>query len=212
MGLELLLIQSCKLNVERLRSLILGLSVWSWAVLGIVAVDPAERTTAVRLSLCVLNILIGTLFLVRRPIVKSGSNLALVLCVPSFVVGGLAFKLAPSPSEWPVHASALFTAGTCFVVVSFLSLGRCFAILPAVRGTVRHGPYRLVRHPVYAGECLMLAACFLALPSWTTACPLLAAIPCLVVRILAEERLLIEQIDYRDYAARVTWRLVPGIW
>ena len=43
-------------------------------------------------------------------------------------------------------------AGLAFSLASVAVLGRCFGILPDVRGLVVRGPYRLVRHPLYLGE------------------------------------------------------------
>ena len=51
-------------------------------------------------------------------------------------------------------ASIFLVGGMAFAAWSLLTLGRCFSIMPEVRGLVRRGPYRLVRHPVYLGEIL----------------------------------------------------------
>ncbi len=38
------------------------------------------------------------------------------------------------------------------------------------------------------------------------------AVPLIIVRIHAEERLLLHDQAYRAYAQRVRWRLIPGLW
>ena len=75
------------------------------------------------------------------------------------------------------------------------------------------GPYRHVRHPMYASAILYFLAVALLLGSWWG----LAAVPVLVallgLRIWIEERTLMAGLPgYADYAARVRYRLVPGLW
>ncbi len=78
---------------------------------------------------------------------------------------------------------------------------------------VRTGPYRIVRHPMYAGAIPLTIGMPLWLGSYAGA--LLAAVPTgvLVVRVLAEERLLRGTLPgYGEYARNVRWRLVPLVW
>lgn len=75
------------------------------------------------------------------------------------------------------------------------------------------GVYSVVRHPMYAGSPLVQVGLSLWLGSYTAA--LAAAIPLglLMVRIGLEERLLRRELPgYRAYAARVPYRVLPGIW
>ncbi len=75
------------------------------------------------------------------------------------------------------------------------------------------GPYAHVRHPMYSGMILFFAGVPLLLGSWwgLAMTPLLLAL--LAVRILVEERTLREGLPgYADYAARVRYRLLPGVW
>jgi protein-S-isoprenylcysteine O-methyltransferase Ste14 len=75
------------------------------------------------------------------------------------------------------------------------------------------GIYRVVRHPMYAGNPLVNVGLSLWLGSYTAA--LFAAIPLgvLMVRISVEERFLRRELPgYREYAARVPYRLLPGLW
>jgi protein-S-isoprenylcysteine O-methyltransferase Ste14 len=77
---------------------------------------------------------------------------------------------------------------------------------------VATGIYRVVRHPMYAGNPLVNVGLSLWLGSYTAA--LFAAIPfgLLLVRIGLEELLRRELPSYREYAARVPYRLLPGLW
>ena len=198
---------------ERLANILVGLSVLSWAVLGI-STAGADRLSPVRLTITALNACVGVLFLVRSPVLRHGSLRAIVLAMPSLVVAGASLKLAPAGHLWPARANVTLAAGGAVAIVAFLSLGRSFAILPAVRRIVRGGPYALVRHPGYLGELAMVAGCCLAnepLGVWHF-WPLAAAAGMVVVRILVEERVLAAAVEYSAYARRVRWRLVPGLW
>lgn len=78
---------------------------------------------------------------------------------------------------------------------------------------VNDGPYGIVRHPMYSGALLFFLGIPLILGSWYG---LLAApifVIGLVARLLGEERMLRRALaGYGDYAARVRWRLMPGLW
>ena len=75
------------------------------------------------------------------------------------------------------------------------------------------GPYRFVRHPGYAGNILALFGIVLALGSVWTLIPAAAASIIAVVRTVLEDRTLQDELPgYRDYARRVRYRLLPGIY
>ena len=78
---------------------------------------------------------------------------------------------------------------------------------------VDSGPYRYVRHPMYAGMVLYLLGTPLMLSSlWG-----LAIIPVLflllALRTLGEEQVLKADLPgYIDYTTKTPWRIVPGVW
>jgi protein-S-isoprenylcysteine O-methyltransferase Ste14 len=191
-----------------------GASAISWAVLGVWQSDPADRWTPLRLIIAALNLCVGVLFVVRTPARRHGTLRTALLALPSLLVGGGVVKLTVSPADWPGWAEAIAVAGGGLALMSLVTLGRSFAIFPAARAIVDRGPYRLVRHPAYLGELLILSSAALAGASeraW-----LIGAIPlglaAIVLRIAAEERFLRTGSEYAAYAGRVRWRLVPGIW
>ena len=78
---------------------------------------------------------------------------------------------------------------------------------------VSSGPYAFVRHPMYSGIMLFFLGVPLLLGSWwgLAIAPVFAVL--FAVRARIEERALVEGLpDYADYAARVRYRLVPGLW
>ena len=78
---------------------------------------------------------------------------------------------------------------------------------------VSAGPYRLVRHPGYAGGILSWIAAPVFFSSYWVAVPCVAAITLVIIRTALEDRMLREELPgYREYAQRVRFRLVPGVW
>jgi protein-S-isoprenylcysteine O-methyltransferase Ste14 len=75
------------------------------------------------------------------------------------------------------------------------------------------GPYAFVRHPGYVGFAGWILSAPLLLGSWWAWAPALLALAGVVLRTALEDRTLrAELAGYREYAARVRFRLVPGIW
>ncbi|MGE5357749.1 MAG: methyltransferase family protein [Bacteroidales bacterium] len=75
------------------------------------------------------------------------------------------------------------------------------------------GPYRVVRHPGYVGSILHMFGTGLALGSLRAAAIAALVSLVLVVRTSLEDRTLHAELEgYAEYAARVRYRLVPGLW
>lgn len=75
------------------------------------------------------------------------------------------------------------------------------------------GPYAFVRHPMYADTLLLLVGTPLLLGSLWGLLGAALLVPLLAARTLAEEAMLMEGLPgYRDYATKVRFRLVPGVW
>lgn len=75
------------------------------------------------------------------------------------------------------------------------------------------GPYRWVRHPMYTGVILSWLAGPIFLGSWWAVVPAGVSVVVLIVRTVLEDRTLQKELQgYTDYAARVRYRLVPGVW
>lgn len=104
---------------------------------------------------------------------------------------------------------------SCGVVVclwSFFALGRSFGFAAADRGLVQRGPYRIVRHPIYASYVLLQTGYLLQSYSLRNLTVVLCAIACNIGRIRAEERVLTTNPAHAAYTRRVRWRVVPGLW
>ena len=139
------------------------------------------------------------------------------------VAGWLAAHYVPAAelfgSGWLWVGLGLLVAWSGFAlrIVAIAVLGRFFrrdvSVEPG-QTIVRRGPYRLIRHPAYAGNLLIALGLGLALANWLSIMvlivqPLAGHLP----RIRVEEAALEEALGgpYRAYEA-VTNRLVPGLW
>jgi protein-S-isoprenylcysteine O-methyltransferase Ste14 len=75
------------------------------------------------------------------------------------------------------------------------------------------GPYRLMRHPGYAGALLFELFSPIALGSWWAVIPSAIGFVVLIVRTALEDRALQAELPgYPEYTAKTRYRLVPGIW
>lgn len=106
----------------------------------------------------------------------------------------------------------LMLSGMAFQLVAKFTLRRSFGVIAANRGVKRGGPYRLVRHPMYAGYIVSQAGFLLANPSLYNGVILGLAWMLQIARIHAEERVLAEDPAYQEMMAQTKYRLCPGIY
>ena len=107
---------------------------------------------------------------------------------------------------------ALQLFGTGFQLYGKVVLGRSFGIVAANRGVVSSGPYRLVRHPIYLGYLVTHAGFLLSNMSFRNVAIYAAAYVFQFARIHAEERILAQDGEYREYLRSVRYRLIPGVY
>jgi protein-S-isoprenylcysteine O-methyltransferase Ste14 len=78
---------------------------------------------------------------------------------------------------------------------------------------ISHGPYRYLRHPTYLAVVLMWIIMPLLLESWWGLIPGVFAMLMMILRTAYEDRMLHQELNgYAEYAQKVRYRLVPGIW
>jgi len=83
---------------------------------------------------------------------------------------------------------------------------------PAAGGVIMRGPYRVIRHPMYAATSLLVVSAVLSHWSTINAVAGLIFLVALVGRIAAEEQLLRQRYpEYTEYAQR-TKRLLPFVF
>jgi protein-S-isoprenylcysteine O-methyltransferase Ste14 len=102
--------------------------------------------------------------------------------------------------------------GIVLQVICKLTLRRSFGLAPANRGLVVAGPYKLVRHPIYASYLVNQTGFLLLNPTPWNAGVLGVSLLLQVFRIAAEERLLARDQAHAAFRKAVPYRLVPGIY
>ncbi len=132
---------------------------------------------------------------------------AVSLCCPLLVRPTLLAPLAPE-----MLSVGLSMCGLLVVVGGKLSLGRSFGLMPANRGIVSTGLYRLVRHPIYLGYLVTHLAFLAANPSPWNVLIMVTADTALLARAVCEEKTLARDVQYRDYQNLVRWRVLPGVF
>lgn len=170
-----------------------------------------------RLTLLLLLLTEGyTLLLVLLARRASLRDMAPVTVVATMYAAFFFVLLAPQhTTRWaPEWAGvALQVLGTGWQFTSKFFLGRSFGLLPAQRGLVVAGPYRLVRHPIYLGYLIGHIGFLLVNFSWWNLGVLALLYVAQVYRIGREEAVLAAtSAAYRDYQQRVRWRLLPFVY
>ena len=138
-----------------------------------------------------------------------------------YVVAGLDVRRGWSP-QFPL---ALQIAGVVvavlaydFILVWAMAANAFFSQTVRIQEERGHavatgGPYRYVRHPGYVGSILFQIATPFILSSVWTFIPAGLITLLTIVRTALEDKTLLEELDgYQEYAARVRYRLLPGVW
>jgi protein-S-isoprenylcysteine O-methyltransferase Ste14 len=146
--------------------------------------------------------------------------MAVSIGFPMVIVAGLDHRYNWSP-EIPLWLIAigffLISLGYAFAAWA-MAENRYFSSVVRIQTDRGHvvcdsGPYRFVRHPGYAGNVFALFGIVLALGSIWTLIPAAVASVIAVIRTELEDQALQEELPgYRDYARRVRFRLIPGMY
>jgi protein-S-isoprenylcysteine O-methyltransferase Ste14 len=112
----------------------------------------------------------------------------------------------------PVVGAILLISGMIIQIRAKISLGRSVGMVPADRGIKRGGPYQMVRHPMYTGYLVSWIGFLLLHPSVWNISIYAMALAAQIIRVLAEERFLAQNEEYRTYMSGVRYRLIPGLF
>jgi protein-S-isoprenylcysteine O-methyltransferase Ste14 len=148
------------------------------------------------------------------------SALLAALWLVSLVVAGMDERFhwsPPLPGSLHLGALGLLVAGD-IVLLWAMAVNRFFSKIVRIQRERGHrvvslGPYGCVRHPGYVGWISMSAAVPLILGSLWALVPVGVAVAGMVARTALEDRMLRTELEgYDEYAGRVRYRLLPGIW
>jgi len=146
--------------------------------------------------------------------------MALSASFPLVIVAGLDHRFGWSPlfPLWLIVLGfLLISLGYVFAAWALIE-NRFFSSVVRIQVDRGHvvcdsGPYRIVRHPGYSGNMLALPGMVLALSSTWTLIPAAVALIIAVIRTVLEDQTLQDELPgYHDYARRVRYRLIPGIY
>ena len=149
-------------------------------------------------------------------------HLVTVVLFIHWIIAGLdrgRFHWSDTVPVWLQAAAFVVTVAGWVLALWAMRVNRFFSSVARIQSdrgqhVITSGPYAFVRHPGYLAGFAMLVASGLSLGSWlATAALLILCIPGLIYRAVTEDRMLQAELPgYPDYAARVRWRIVPGVW
>jgi hypothetical protein len=164
---------------------------------------------------CAFYLLIIWCYLRRGPAIATSSSMTARAAAVAATLTPFLFPLLggdPSGAGRQFAVDCLLVAGTAWALWSLRCLGRNLSVFAQARELVDRGPYRWIRHPLYAGEivsCLGLAIAAgtpAAFAAWLALCALQG------YRVLREEQVLLQALpSYRSYRSR-TAALFPGLF
>ena len=141
------------------------------------------------------------------------------LCFLMPIVAGLEVRFGTSTMPVSLQVLGAFALAFGFyvfhVVMETNSYASAVVRIQSERGqkVISTGPYAYVRHPMYAGAIAYFLGLGLLLGSWYAVGIGIVIITLFGLRALWEEETLARELDgYAAYAARVRYRLIPGVW
>lgn len=140
-----------------------------------------------------------------------------LMFLAGFVIAGLDYRFAWLPLPAAIHyvGAALFLLSYVFyglVLRQNAYLSRTIEIQDGQK-VVDTGLYGIVRHPMYSATLVLFLSMPLVLGSLISFLIFLFYPLIIIGRIKNEERFLEENLDgYREYKAKVKYRLIPYIW
>ena len=192
------------------RVMIIGLFTLMAVRMGLNYIETG-RFTGLLLLLSEALVVVLTLF--RRPAVVIDRTLrARLLTITAMIGPPLVRPTALTPIVPDAVTVAISTVGLLVIIAGKMSLGRSFGLIPANRGIVSSGLYRVVRHPIYLGYLITHIAFLASNPVAWNISLLVTTDLALLLRAICEEKTLAQDPEYRDYQSRVRWRVLPGIF
>jgi protein-S-isoprenylcysteine O-methyltransferase Ste14 len=139
-----------------------------------------------------------------------------------WIIAGLdhgRFHWSDTVPEWLQWLGLALLAAGYALCLWAMRVNRFFSSVVRIQSDRGHvlvtsGPYAFVRHPGYLAGTVIILASGIALDSGVaTALLVIFSVPFLLYRAVTEDRILLAELPgYSGYAARVRWRIIPGLW
>jgi len=128
---------------------------------------------------------------------------------------GLIAFLAFAPRGTPIVPimvpNVLVLISVAIMIYARVNLGRSIGYVPADRGIITSGPYKLVRHPIYSGLFLTLFAFILRAYTPLNLLLYVIIVGLFMLKSVIEERFLRDNPEYAVYMQQVRYRWIPGV-
>ncbi len=154
---------------------------------------------------------------------KPWDKVLLVLIVASF------FAISPAAGfdaryGWSSVPTWLCGVGYALFALGFVLSTWVYAVnkfaepsvrIQADRGqrVIDGGPYAIIRHPLYSASSFLVVGMAFAMGSYWALVPVGFGAVVIIIRTVLEDSMLQRELaGYADYASRVRYRLIPGLW
>ena len=145
------------------------------------------------------------------PLNRNALTLAAMLYTT--VLWALLIDLNSVTRVMPEHvAQGLEVAAALWVIAARRSLSRAAAKPKNSCGIVDTGAFRFVRHPIYAGRAVLYGALLLSNFNIPNMLILLSVYVAQLYRIIVEENHLMKDKLYQNYARKVRYRMIYGVF
>jgi protein-S-isoprenylcysteine O-methyltransferase Ste14 len=142
-------------------------------------------------------------------------SLVALLAISAIDSGRMRWSLVPTWAQVLGWVALLLAGALIWHVLGVNTYASSWARIQNDRAqqVITAGAYSRVRHPMYLGLVILFAALPLALASWWSFMPAAVIVALILYRTKREDLMLISGLPgYDDYAGRVRFRLIPGLW
>lgn len=148
------------------------------------------------------------------------TNIAIFPFLGIYIVAGLDYRFGWSGAvSGTIHIIGLVTTYSGSLLFTWAMVSNLyFSTKVRIQDDRSHqvatgGPYKFVRHPGYIGYFLMVLATPVALGAWYALSFSILLSILFVIRTALEDKTLFNELaGYREYAAKVKYRLIPFVW